>query len=168
VLSKAVWRLLIDAAVSLRRRFFLSLPLFRLIFPRVCAGAVPLLFVLGGVFLFSGRPRTFFSANTEGLQQALAQPCSSGLHRGHPLLPSFPLLKIFCSCRCPISLLFEAPQMARTHGVAFKAEEAESASARRYASSIPTCLASRMQTDSQTRRQFMGECVNAKGRRQRT
>jgi hypothetical protein len=33
--------------------------------------------------------------------------------------------------------------MARTHGVALEAEEAVAASARRYAPSIPTCLAPR-------------------------
>jgi hypothetical protein len=122
------------------------LPLFSLNSLRVCAGAAPVLFVLGGGSSYGQSPSSFV-AETETIQQASAHPCSPGWDSGHPLPPSIsPPHRFSSSCRYSISLsCLNAPQVARMHRVALEAEDAVTASERRYAPSISTCLASRKQ-----------------------
>jgi hypothetical protein len=50
--------------------------------------ATTLAFCLERVSMFFGRPPSRFLANNETLQQASAHPCSSGLDRAQPFLPS--------------------------------------------------------------------------------
>jgi hypothetical protein len=114
-----------------------SAPLRPHLAPGVCrCSAIALRF--GGVLVFFVLPPSSRVANNETTKQASAHAFSSGWDRGHPFRLS-PLLKISCSCGNYISVMFECPQMARTHRVALGAEEGVAASARRYAPSIPTC-----------------------------
>ena len=62
---------------------------------------------LGGVFVFFRRPLSSCVANNETLQQASAHSYSSSEISVITSLPLLPLLKLSCSCRYSISLLFE-------------------------------------------------------------
>jgi hypothetical protein len=64
-----------------------------------------------------------------------------GLRLSPPSLSS-PSLNFLVLADTPEVASLNELQMARTHGVAVEAEEAAVASARRYAPSISTCLAS--------------------------
>jgi hypothetical protein len=62
---------------------------------------------LGGAFVFFGLPPSSFVANNDILQQALAHPCFRGWITAIPSPTLVHLLKFSCSCRYPISILFE-------------------------------------------------------------
>ena len=166
MLPTAVWRLLVDAYVSQRRRclcLFSASPRsgFALV-QRNCSSS------WGSVFV-CGRLASSFVASNGTLQRASARRCPSGWDCGHPRLPSLPLLKFSCSCRYPSSLLFECGATdgtdARSRARGRRSSLCKPVSRRAECPHLP-CVPQEKKS-SRTRRCVVDKCVNAKGCRKR-